>query len=108
MTDFTAEQIAEVISADPRVRHVMQGVELQAQMQANGPLRAVLEAIGADADAAMTEFAEADIGDARRVMTLQARVYRNHIALKTFEAIIQRAQSAQHDIAGEQPNEDSE
>ena len=104
--EFTAEQIAAAISTDPRIRLVAQGADIKAQLEAQGPLRAIMEVIGTDADAAMKEFAEADLGDDRAIKTLQARVYRNHVALKTFDAIINKALQAQDAIRGEAPAED--
>ena len=67
--------LAEQIARDTRLQAVRLGIDVDADFREGRPLAAIYSGFKRDAELALLEFAEADLGDMRKVMDLQARVY---------------------------------
>lgn len=98
---FTDEQIEAAVNFDARLRAIATGVEVGISMADGGPLNAVLGVLGRDADAALREFAFADLSDMRLLQDLQARVYRFRVTFETLKDIVSRGESVERDIRSE-------
>lgn len=93
--------VAAEIARAARFQAVQLGIDLDADLRENRPLKAIYDGFQADANAAIREFAVADIGDAKIVMSLQARVYRAFRAAQTIHAIRQAAKVAEAELHAE-------
>ena len=89
------------IAHDLRVLAAAQGIEVEISMRDGGPLNLVLAALEDDANRAMKEFAEANLGDTKLLQDLQARVYRFHVAYATLQLIRMRGQTAEEQVYSE-------
>lgn len=105
MSGVTPEQIEEAKARDARFHAVALSAEVQAELRDSVALKAVMVACREDAQAAMREFANVNVGDTLAVMALQARVYRLFALEQTFEFIEQDGNNAAAAILGEEMRE---
>lgn len=101
MSDVTQADVDAAIAHDKRVLAAAQGIEVEISMRDGGPLNLVLARLEDDANKAMKEFAEADLGDMRALQELQARVYRFHVAYATLQLIQMRGRAAETQVMDE-------
>lgn len=101
-------RLSEQIANDARLQAVRLGIDFEAELRESRPLAVIYAAYKRDAELALLEFAEADLGDHRVIMDLQARVYRSVKAIRTIEAVRQSAAAAETDLLAEQMSERAE
>lgn len=99
-------QLAEQIARDARLQAVRLGIDVDADLRDGRALAAVYAGFKRDAELALIEFADADIGDHRAIMNLQARVFRSVKTIRILDAIRHQAAIAEGDLMDEQGSEE--
>lgn len=100
---ISQEQIDFAVAHDERLRAVIAMQDMKGWLQDGAPLRPVMQRLFEDAQAAMAEFAGANLGDIRTIQDLQARVFRYQVASETFAMLIARGDAAETSIRNEAP-----